>query len=725
MSADISKANIDRLDDPLGFITKNVVSKITRSERTLSQWKRKLVKYNELYKMIQNQRHYEGLARIFVPEILRAVETVVGNLYKLLFSNNPWFEYEGLSAMDTPGSEALTKLTASQMEENQFKLRTMDSLRQMAISGLTVRKIMWDFNQVTQRKKVLKIEKTVDPITGKESIKRGTEVIDSVETISDNWSTEPVDLLGFHISDVTTPYHNIQKANWIAEQYIVDKSHIRDKVKRGWYVDKLKELEETNQWQSSEAERLRLDRKQGAGFTSSTGPTSGNSSFTGEPTRKGIEIIERWGLINAEFVYTAKELKELKLDPEDQVESIIIVANREHILKLEANPFWHNMKPYVSCPYVAQDFEFSGMGVSQIAESLQEELNDTRNQTMDNKSLILMCMWLKSRGSGIKNQDLKIRPMGVIQTNDMEGLQPLRPPVLTGVGVNIESVVKEDLRQSVGASSNLQGIAQSGVNTATESSAINQAAAGRLLLTAQQYSELVLKPSLRMAESLNYQFFDVEKTIKVIGEAGVKFQKMSPDDIVGSKTITIRLSTDLDDSPGIRRQQLLQFLTIVQGMPPQVIDYHWRLLDKVYKSFFPSAHSLEDLYQPPPGEEELLTPDEEFEIMRQGIAVKVKQGDNDQEHIQGHEQDLEMTKFALTPEVFKLNKDHILAHYEQMTQKAQQAQMAQEQQMMAMMGGGEGQTGKKPNQGQIPNGSAFTNREATKPSDLIRNNGGM
>lgn len=719
--SDISKKNIDRLEDPLGFITRIVDGEIKKSERTLSQWKRKLVKYNELYKMIQNQRHYEGLARIFVPEILRAVETVVGNLYKIIFGNNPWFEYEGMSDSDNPGSEALTKLTTAQMEENQFKLRTMDSLRQMAISGLTVRKLLWDFNQVTQKKKVLKFEKSVDPITGKEKTKRSVETINSVETISDNWTTEPVDLLGFHISDVTTPYNNIQKAKWIAEQTIVDKQWIRERVKKDWFVDKLKELDESTQWQSSEAERLRLSRKQSGGFTSQTGPSSGNSDYAGEGSKRGIEIIERWGLIPAKFVYSPQDLKELKLDEDDQVESVIVIANRKVILKLETNPFYHNTKPYVSCPYVAQENEFAGLGIAQIAESLQEELNDTRNQVMDNKSLILMCMWLKSRGSGIKNQDLKIRPMGVIATNDMEGLQPLRPPVLAGVGVNIEGVVKEDLRQSVGASSNLQGIAQGGNSTATESSLINQNSYGRLALTAQQYSELVLKPTLKMAASLNDQYFDTEKTIKVIGEAGIKFQKMSPDDIVGNKTITIRLATDMDDNPGIRRQQLIQFLTVVQGMPPDIISYHWRLLDKIYKSFFPSANSLEDLYQPPPGEEQLLQPDEEFEIMRQGIPVKVKQGDNDQEHIQQHESDLNATQYALSPEAFKLNKDHLMAHYEQLTMKAQQAAQAQAQQQMSMMG----QSGNKINQGQTPNASPFTNRSATKPSDLIRNNGGI
>lgn len=710
MPAEISKANIERLEDPVGFINHVVNKEIIKSEKVLSSWKRKLVKYNELYKMVQNQRHYEGLARIFVPEILRAVETIVGNLHKITFGNTPWLEYEAYSESEEDAAKTDSELVRAQAEDNRFELRTLDSFRQMAIYGLTVRKILWDFSQVNQKKKVAKVESSIDPITKKETIKRTVETITALETIQDNWDSIPVDLLSFHISDVTTPYHSLYKAKWIAEQYIVDKYWIKNKVKSDWLDgSKLKELEETDAYNSSDSERYKATRKQSAGYTT-------------VERKKGIEIIERWGLLEAKHVYSSKELSELELDEDDMVETVLIIGNRKVILKLEANPFWHNQKPYVACPYVAQDNEFSGIGVSQIGESLQEELNDTRNQTMDNKTMILMNMWLKGRSAGIKNQDLRIRPMGVIPTNDMTGLQPLRPPVLTGVGVNIEGVIKEDLRQSVGASSNLQGIAQSGSNTATESSIVNQASYGRLALTAQQYKELVLIPTFKFAESLNDQFFDTDKTIKVIGEQGIKFKKVSPDDRIGKKSIAIKLAIDLDDSPGIKRQQLLQFLTIVQAMPPQVLDYHWKLLDKIYKSFFPNAHSLEDLYKAPPGEEQLLSPDEEFELMRQGVPVKVKQGDNDEEHIQQHEQDLEATKFSLSPVSFKLNKDHLVNHYAQLTQKTQQANAVQEQQMMAAMGGQE-QTGGA-NTGQIPGGSAFTSGAATKQSDLIRNVGG-
>jgi len=253
-----------------------------------------------------------------------------------------------------------------------------------------------------------------------------------------------------------------------------------------------------------------------------------------------------------------------------------------------------------------------------------------------------------------------------------------------------------------------------------------------LALTAQQYAELVLRPTLQFSESLNYQYFDTSKVIRLIGAMGIKYTPIAPDDIVGQKTVAIKLSTDLDDNPGVKRQQLLQFLSIVQQMPPQVMEFHWKLLDKIYKSFFPSALSLADIYNPPPEDEELLEPEEEFELMRQEVPVKVHVGDDDKSHLMGHEKDYEMVKFApsLSHKSLKLQQQHILDHYTQMTKKTQ----AQQAQMMAMQGPQDSQGKGQPSSnqsgqgtmipGQTAGASPFTQGDVTKPGDLLRNMGG-
>lgn len=698
--SDISKANIDRLGEDYDVILMQVDKEVKQAEITMDPWKQRVVKYYELYKLYQNKRHYEGLATIFVPEILRAVETVVGNLYKAITANNPWFEYQGRTVDEDASAAAQTQLTMYQMDENGFRSRLMDSLRQMATTGLTVRKVLWDFQQVSRTRNSYDQEnKQVDSTTGKPVGFKKWQKETFLDTVKDHWTFEPVDLLGLLLPDISVPYNDMQKSRWIGEQTVVDKQWIKERTKKGWLIDVKKDdphyFEESDSEPSSSKMRVLKDnRMRSSGFTVKT------------QHKEGVEIIERWGLLKASYVYTAEQLAENLLEEDDEVETVLIVANRRCILKLEANPFWHNQKPYLFCPYVPQEFEFDGIGIGQIGEKLQEELNDTRNQTMDNKTLILMCMWLKSRSSGIKNADLRVRPLGVIATNDMNGLTALRPPVLTGVGVNIEGTIKNDLRESSGAPSNLQGIAQSGVGTATESNEINNAALGRLMLTSQLYGELVLKPLLVMAEYLNYQFYDHTKIIRVIGPLGIKFRKLTPQDLIGNKDVVLCISTDLGNSPATKRQQYMQFLTILQQMPPQMIQFHWKLLDRIYKESF-GGRGLDELYEAPAEDVELLSTEEEVDLILSGYPVIPQKRDDAKQRSAELEQEYHKYKWALAPQVGAVFQSVILGYEKMALAQLQMAQAQQQMQLQAMAQNGKGgQSGVIP--GQMPGVTANT-----------------
>jgi hypothetical protein len=708
--SDISKENIARLGQDETVLLEMLDKDVKAAEITLDPWKQRIVKYYELYKLYQDKKHYDGLATIFVPEILRAVETVVGNLYKAITSNNPWFQYEGRTADEDASAAALTQLTLYEMDENGFKHRLMDSLRQMATTGLTVRKVLWDFTQVARtRKNYVESGSNVDEKTGKPVSFKAWQKETFLDTVKDHWTFEPVDLLSLLLPDISVPYNDMQKSRWIAEQYVVDMQWVRERAKKGWLVEVEKRdlFEDRDEPFASRARTLRDNRMRTSGFTVKT------------QKPEGIEIIERWGLLPAHYVYTAEQLAENGLESDDEIETILIVANRRKILKLEANPFWHNQKPYLFCPYVPQEFEFDGIGVGQIGEKLQEELNDTRNQTMDNKTLVLMCMWLKSRSSGIKNADLRVRPLGVIATNDMKGLAALRPPVLSGVGVNIEGTIKNDLRESVGAPSNLQGIAQAGVGTATEASEVNASAMGRLMLTSQLYGELVLKPLLIMAEYLNYQFYDHTKTIRIVGPTGINFRKLTPEMLIGNKDVILDIPTDLGASPAAKRQQYMQFLTILQTMQPQQIEYHWKLLDRIYKESF-GGRGLAELYDAPPEDVDILDTQDEVDLILADYPLLPQKRTDAKQHALELEQEYHKYKWVLSPQQHEIFKALVLG-YEKMAMDQLQAQQAQLQMVMAAQNGG--QAGPGTMAAQTPGTSASTQPAGPIPPSPAQNQG--
>lgn len=689
----LSDENIKRLKDP-SVIIGSVVQEIGESETVLNAWKDKIVKYYELYKMVQRKKNYEGLASIFVPETLRAVETIVAKLYQIIVGQPDWFEYSGRDGNGDDGPAlAMTQLVKYQMDENGFKSKLMDTLRQMVITGLCVRKILWDY-QVVQRK----------------TREKGGNVKTVPDTIKDVWTFEAVDLLSFHISDINVPYHNIQQARWIAEQSVVSKQYIEERCRKGWFSKAMEsEIEDTVQANASQASAHSDKRLETSGFQ--------------QPSKKGkYELIERWGLVQAGWVLTDEEMKEEGFDSDDMIEGVIVIANRRAILKLERNPFYHNSKPYVSCPYVPKENELPGIGAVQIAETLQEEINDTRNQTMDNKTLVLMTMWLKTRGSGIKNADLRIRANGVVTTNDINGLVPLRPPIVAGVGTNMEGVSKEDLRQSVGAASNLQGIAQAGVGTATESSIVNKESMGRLLLTAELFGELILKPTFIFAEYLNYQFYDHVKSIKILGPVGVKMRKLEPDEIAGYKNVVIKLSTDASENPSVMRQQLMNFMTIVQTLPPQVLEFHWKLLDKIYSSFF-NGHSLSELYPGGPVDpESLLSPEDERDMVLAEQVVLAQKGQDHKAALEFHIPEFKSMQYGLNDMQFGIYQKLIQSHVMALQAEADEQQ---DQFIAQTMMAEQGRAGKGgPNTGQIPGASAHTQTDAPSTQSLRKGIGG-
>lgn len=684
------------------LVIDSVVKEFGESEVVLSEWKTHIVTYYELYGMIQRKKHYQGLASIFVPEILRAVETITANIYDMIFGAPDWMKYSG---RDNDGDEAaacaLTELVAFQMDENNFKSRVMDSIRQMVIAGLTVRKILWDFQQVKRTRPLF------DP-------ERKRSKASEWETVADTWTFEPVDLLTFHISDIGIPYNQVQKADWIGERYMVARQWISDRVRKGWYSEKyIHDLDKepiATESRTAEVVDQRLS----------------TSTFNLKDKKGKVEITERWGLCPAEWVLTQEEMEEEGLDPEDKIESVIVIANRNILLKCERNPFWHNQKPYVMCPYIPKDFQVPGMGAAQVGESLQEEINDTRNQTLDNKTMILATMWLKGRASGIRNDDLTMRPNGVITTNDMNGLEPLRPPLVTGVGTSMEGVAKNDLRESVGAASNLQGIAQQGIDTATEQTAINQASTGRLKMATQLYGELILKPTFVMVEYNNYQFYDQGKVISVIGPQGVKFRKLDPAEIAGGhKNVILRVGMDATENASVVRQQFMTMFTQLVQMQPQQIAFHWKTLDRLYGMFF-AGHSLEELYpNPAPDPKDLLTPQEERDCVLQEEPVQAKPGQDHRKYVAYLTKELDEMKMALTPEQFDLMTKLIMSHHDELMKEVQAQQQAViQQQQMAQQASSGRKGGNIVNRGTTPNASPYTAAPAPSVGNLRQGLGG-
>ena len=668
-------------DDIVKYV---ITDRLAPNKISLATKKELFILYGNLYKGIQDQSSYSGLAHLFIPETLKAIETIVSLVHLGIFGNPIFMRYRGVEESDDVSARNMTDLNYYEMSENQFELQFTSFERQLCIYGTAVRRILWDFKER---------EVTTVNLETKKPEKK-------LETYRDTWTFEDVDILNFWIPP-ETPWYDIQQAEWLAETQEVSEVWLRAKIKSKWISkDKGLSLLRENAINPSNSNET------SPGYYLEQRLKSSNIQASTSKQKK-FGITTWYGWIPAKYIKS----KDSTLEDDDLVLGLVIIGNDKTILKLElvADIFWHNRYPYVSCGFLPIEGEFFSMGVPQVTQSLQCELNDTRNQTMDNKTVALKCMWLLDRAAQIKETDLIFRPNGVIKTNDMNGLTALRPPLFTGVGITIEGVIKEDIRQSVSAISGLQGIPQPGVGSATEFQGLQNSSMSRNRMIIKTVAECTLKPTFTLAKFYNYQFYDRRKLIRLIGEKGIKTRLLDRDDIVGNYDIELELATDFEKNPNVLRQHLLTAFSQLVNLPPQVIKFHWKLISQLLKEV--GVKNPEEYYPDliPESDEVLLTPDEEHEVFLEAQPVKVRRGDNDVEHLQSHITLRNSIYLALPPYILELLDTHIKDHMKQHESKKQSA-MQQQAVMMAQ--------GNIP--GQTPDGSPNTMQSPGTDNEILK-----
>ena len=640
--------------------------------------KQDFVKYSDLFKGVQKRKNYQGLANLFVPETLKSVETLVSITHFGIFASPIFMKYRGFEPSDEISAMNMTDVNYYCMGENQFELSFMPFERGMYTYGTAVGKITWDFR-----------EREVS-VLSKEGQKET-----KLETYRDVWLFQNVDLLNFWIPP-ETPWNDIQQAEWLAETESVDSSWIKQKSKVGW-ISKVKGnkllLQDSYKGNFDEGKNLKEQRLQ-------------SSNITGHDKKKPFLIATWYGLIPNKFVKDEGDIE----DDEDLVLGLAVIENDEIVLKLAKvkDIYWHNSYPYVSSVFVPIENEFFGMGVVQIVESLQEELNDTRNQSMDNKTANNMSMWLMDKNAQIARKDLELRPNGVIPTMNMQGLQRLAPALFTGESITIEGIVKEDIRQAVAAISGLQGSPQPGVGSATEFQGLQNAGMSRSKMVIKTLAECALKPIFTMVKYLIYQFYDHKKMMRVVGAKGIKTKFIGPDEVVGSYDVALELSTDFEKNPNVLRQQLLTAFSQLIPLPSETIQRHWKLISKILLEL--GIKNPEEYYPDlvPVDQESLLSPSEVIEVLLESQVVRASKGDDHIAHIQALIEFRGRTYLSLPPYILN-NLDNLIKEHQGFIQQQMQAQQMQMMQMAMMQG-----------QGQSPNSNKSTMQSPTSDNQISK-----
>jgi hypothetical protein len=343
-----------------------------------------------------------------------------------------------------------------------------------------------------------------------------------------------------------------------------------------------------------------------------------------DDSRKRFELLEYWGTFKGENY-------------------IIVVANREEVLRCDTNPY-EKWNPFVVVRDTIVPHEFYGIGEIEPNVSLQNELNDIRNQRLDNIKLNINSMWKVLAGGAQYEEELISRPGGIVHMTRQDGVLPMDRQVVPAEAFTEESIIKSDMERSTGSNSPLSGAlvspmggSQGGVINRTATAwqgAINQADK-RFSAKVNQLKRGLIKIGRKFIE-LSQQFVTEPQAIRIFNQDGqLLFDKngrlpyVMPEDIKENFDLTVDIEY-LDEF-----QRFQQNSAIAQAMANvPTFDVAKFMVDALSDSGRKDVEKYILKPQPPAPEQPKIAYQLRGDIMPDAVAQILDKHDNIKTHPQ-------------------------------------------------------------------------------------------
>jgi len=276
-----------------------------------------------------------------------------------------------------------------------------------------------------------------------------------------------------------------------------------------------------------------------------------DNKLAGMKDKGRIEVWEYWGLWDPKGDGNFKEY-------------IITVANGDVVISIEENFYDYKFKPFVACPNFIRENEFYGVPELLAVRSLIKEANTLRNARLDNINISVNPMWVVDRAAGVNSKSLYSRPNGIVWTNDINGIQPLRPQDPSIGSQNEMQFIQQDIQNATALVNSAPAVNQLGKQfgrSATGVNFIQSFSSSRLGLKARMLSELFYKRMAWIMLMTNRQFVTEEKWVRVSDpNAQNPFETLPPDAFFRKFDFVVK--TNLDT--GGPEQQLQKMQAVAQ-----------------------------------------------------------------------------------------------------------------------------------------------------------------
>ncbi len=492
------------------------------------------IRYRDIYNMRRTLSFYDGRSKLFLGALRKAVDTLT-RVAKDSILADPYVSVEtDVTKWRDVGVHFIKYLLENQ---GQVRLKMSMFLRQLYQIGTSCIKFGWQTRARTVKYRA-----------------RGEDGVEiQTRKMYDHYgpTLDVVDMMHVYVwPETAVDYEGMQM---VFEDSVTTISQLKAKARDGWYDDAVvKKVIEAR------STALEADKR-------------ANS----QPAKEGMQQVE----LDASELDITELWVRFKLpdndDSDEDLSYVWVTIAGEEILRVQENPWWFQLPPYLFGAIFREHDYFYGHGLIEAGEMWQYMLNDLVNQTMDCGTYGLNPIAIMDPMLVDDPDMYQIEPMAKWLI-DPNGVRFERPPgQMAAEGLTMVRFLMNVIQENSDATALMQGSPREGLGKATgTATGVSQLFAASNAAIVDQVEELeaqVVTPLLRMTESAAHQHMEEGMIIRLEGPDAVAMTQrlIEPQDLVLSTDIRWIASRRLREKLA-KGQQYLNMLNIALGVDPQL-----------------------------------------------------------------------------------------------------------------------------------------------------------
>lgn len=466
------------------------------SKQYLDQVHQRMNQQEELYRTYIDKNNYPHGAKVFDPRVFRVIETITPRMV----ANEPTGSFYPAESGDIATAEIFNALIKYDWRRAEMFPKMVNFCKSMLIFGTCFGRVHWDFRE--RDKTRMKPKKLNGKLVWSPA---STEKVAVTEFDGPNF--EVLNIYDCFPDPNATGLDNMR---WFIYRTFrtLEELKAEQDARGGEYYKNLDEL----------AKLLEEDKQDRGEGTDGFAYKQPSYMQYREHRRVMLSTQEFHGkdASNPEVVVLIRYTRD---------KWVWLVPEFNLIIREVDNPYFHGELPLVHGVDYPYPGELYGMGEIEPLDRIQRAINAVLNQRLDNVQLTLRSMWKVKKNSGVDLHTLLSAPGNIVTTNDMNAVEPIEVPDVTGpTFVQTMTYLTSAMQNGSGITDYTVGIGNNNTvanDTATGTRLIQQEANAQFKLKIQLFNHMVIQRIANQFKDLRIQYTTDAQKLRILGKEEV------------------------------------------------------------------------------------------------------------------------------------------------------------------------------------------------------------